>query len=180
MVHQQDIPHQPEDQDLKPGHWFHPTSLLDKTFEIGILLKGVDGAIELAGAILLLLIPSQKIMGLANTLTHKEIVEDPNDLLAGYILRYAHDLAGANKNFVILFLIFHGMIKVVLVSGLLLNMAWAYPFAFVSLGGFILYQLYLIATHPTVGMILLTLFDFFIVWLTWREYQKFKLRRQSA
>lgn len=156
------------------GHWFHPTSLLDKTFEIGIILKGLDGLAELLGAFLLLVVPARAITRLAQVVTHRELAEDPNDFIAGHILQYARELAGGNKWFAILFLFSHGMIKIVLVIGLLRNLAWAYPFAFITLGAFIIYQLYLIATHPTIGMVLLTLFDFFIVWLTWREYQKFK------
>jgi uncharacterized membrane protein len=27
---------------------------------------------------------------------------------------------------------------------------------------------------PSIGMIMLTLFDFFILWLIWREYGKFR------
>ena len=143
------------------------------------MLKGLDGAIEIAGAILLLFVRPEHIMHLAYVLTHSELSEEPNDFIAGHILQYANELAGADKRFLILFLFFHGMIKIVLVVGLLRNMVWAYPFAFMTLGAFILYQLYLIATHPTVGMTLLTIFDFFIVWLTWREYQKFKTQQQT-
>ena len=37
---------------------------------------------------------------------------------------------------------------------------------------FIAYQLYrLIAVHFSVGLTALTVFDAFLVWLTWREYQ---------
>ncbi len=159
---------------VAPGRWFHPTSLLDRTFEIGILLKGLDGVIELAGAVLMLFVKPEHITRLADFLTRRELAENPNDFIAGRILQYAHELAGADKRFVMFFLFWHGMIKIILVGGLLRNKAWAYPFAFVTLGLFIIYQLYLIVTHITVGMVLLTLFDGFIVWLTWREYQKFK------
>jgi uncharacterized membrane protein len=39
------------------------------------------------------------------------------------------------------------------------------------LAGFIAYQLYRLAVRFTIGLTLLTVFDVFVVWLTWREYQ---------
>ncbi len=39
------------------------------------------------------------------------------------------------------------------------------------LGAFIVYQLYRLYYEATLGLTLLTIFDAFIVWLTWREYQ---------
>ncbi len=156
------------------GQWFHPRSLLDRTFEIGIILKGLDGVIELVGAALVALIPAHTIMQLATRLTADELAEDPNDFIAGHILQYANELAGRDKWFATAFLLSHGMIKVVLVVGLLRSLPWAYPFAFVTLGGFTLYQVWLIILHNTIGIVLLTLFDLFILWLTWREYQQFK------
>jgi uncharacterized membrane protein len=36
---------------------------------------------------------------------------------------------------------------------------------------FIAYQVYRLTSRVTLGLTLLTLFDGFVVWLTWREYQ---------
>lgn len=162
------------------GHWFHPRTLLDRTFEIGIILKGLDGVVELIGAVLVGFVPAQTIMHIASKLTAKELAEDPNDFIAGHIVQYAHELAGKDKWFATLFLLSHGMIKIVLVVGLLRTLAWAYPFAFVTLGAFVTYQTWLIMHHFTIGMLLLTLFDLFIIWLTWREYQKHQKHRASS
>ena len=46
-----------------------------------------------------------------------------------------------------------------------------YPAMIALLGAFILYQLYTLYYDVTLGLALLTLFDAFIVWLTWREYE---------
>jgi len=37
---------------------------------------------------------------------------------------------------------------------------------------FIAYQLYRISYTHSLGLIFLTLFDVFVVWLTWKEYRK--------
>jgi uncharacterized membrane protein len=48
---------------------------------------------------------------------------------------------------------------------------WAYPAMIALLAAFIVYQLYRLAVRFTIGLALLTIFDVFVVSLTWREYQ---------
>jgi uncharacterized membrane protein len=45
---------------------------------------------------------------------------------------------------------------------------------------FIVYQCYLMVVNPTVGIALLTVFDVFMVWLTYREYGKRRLLRTAV
>jgi uncharacterized membrane protein len=74
----------------------------------------------------------------------------------------------------------HGVVKLVVVVGLYLRQRWAYPVAFVFLGGFVIYQLYRLTYAPTAGLALLTAFDLFIIWLTWREYRRTKASEPEA
>ena len=108
-------------------------------------------------------------------LTQHELSEDPNDFIARHLLRYAHNLAGSAVAFAAVYLLVHGIIKIVLVVALLRNQAWAYPWMIGFLLVFIGYQLYRLALSPTFGLTALTIFDALIVWLTWREW-----RRQTA
>jgi uncharacterized membrane protein len=41
--------------------WYHPTTLLDKVFEGGIIIKGVSGALEFLGGLLLLFVSPTSI-----------------------------------------------------------------------------------------------------------------------
>jgi uncharacterized membrane protein len=66
----------------------------------------------------------------------------------------------------------HGVVKIAIVVGLLRREQWAYPVAFVFLGGFVIYQIYRMSDAPSAGLAVLTAFDLFIIWLTWREYQR--------
>ena len=80
-----------------------------------------------------------------------------------------------------IYLLAHGIVKVALVTALLLNKLWAYPWMIMVLILFIGYQLYRIALHPTVGMVALTIFDLVIVVLTGREYgQQRRARNKKA
>ena len=70
------------------------------------------------------------------------------------------------------YLLAHGLVKVVLVAALLKNQLWAYPWTIAFLGVFIVYQLYRLSLKASVGLAVLTVFDAVIAWLTWREYRK--------
>jgi uncharacterized membrane protein len=73
--------------------------------------------------------------------------------------------------FAAIYLLSHGVAKVVLVVAVLRDQTWAYPGMIGLLLAFIVYQVYRLALDPTVGLALLTLFDAFVVVLTWKEYK---------
>lgn len=151
---------------------FKPKDWLDRVFEIGIILKGLNGLAELAGGLLLLFATPGSIRRLAVLLTQGELSEDPHDFIARHLLHTASGLTGSAVLFGAVYLLLHGGVKVVLVIALLLNKLWAYPWMIVVLLIFIGYQLYRIALQPSAGLALLTAFDVVIVALTWREYRR--------
>jgi uncharacterized membrane protein len=151
---------------------FKPKDWLDRVFEVGIILKGLNGLAELVGGVLLLLATPGSIRRLAVVLTQGELSEDPHDIIARYSLHTASGLTGSALRFGAVYLLLHGAVKVVLVIALLLNKLWAYPCMIVVLLIFIGYQLYRIAQQPSAGLVLLTVFDAVIVALTWREYRR--------
>jgi uncharacterized membrane protein len=150
---------------------FKARDSLDRIFELGIILKGLDGVLETIGGVLLLAVSPATINRLVSSLTQHELSEDPNDFIARKVLGYAHDLAGTAVSFAAVYLLVHGIIKIVLVAALLRNQIWAYPWMIGFLLLFIFYQLYRIVLSPTFGLSALTIFDALIVWLTWREWR---------
>lgn len=159
---------------------FHPKTLLDKTYEIGIIIKGIDGSLELIGGLLVLLLTPHAITGITAFLTHDALQENPHNFLALRVQHTGHTLAAGHTLFAALFLLTHGLVKVVLVACLLLNKLWAYPGALVVLGIFLIYQIYLLVTATTFGMAFLTVLDVIIIFLVWREWQKVKAEHQPA
>jgi uncharacterized membrane protein len=151
---------------------FRPQDWLDRVFEIGIIGKGLNGTAELIGGLLLLFLTPGRIHHLVASLTQGELSEDPHDFVATHLLHTASGLTGKALLFGAVYLLAHGIVKIVLVIALLLNKLWAYPWMIVVLVLFIGYQSYRIALAPTVGLIALTVFDLVIVILTWREYRR--------
>jgi uncharacterized membrane protein len=144
---------------------------LDDTFKISVTLKGIDGALEIIGGAILLFVRPHTIQQWARTLTQHELSQDPHDFIARHILHSAGQLTHGSTAFAAIYLLSHGIAKLVLVVAVLRGELWAYPALIALLGAFIAYQLYRLYYHLTIGLSLLTIFDAFVVWLTWREYQ---------
>jgi uncharacterized membrane protein len=154
---------------------------LDTTFKIGLVLKGLDGILEVAGGILLLFLSPQAIEHLVRMLTEHELSEDPHDLIARYLLHTTAHLGRGTTLFGAIYLLSHGIAKIVLVALVLRDRLWAYPWLIGLLLAFIAYQLYRITlVHFSVGLTLLTIFDAFLVWLTWREYRAKRAQQHRA
>src|SRR5690348_4480919 len=145
---------------------------LDRTFKIGLVLKGLDGVLEVAGGVLLLFLTPHAIEHIVRMLTAHELSQDPHDLVARYLLHTAGHLTKGTTLFAAIYLLSHGAAKIVLVALVLRDKLWAYPWLIALLLAFIGYQLYQItAVHFSAGLAALTVFDAFLVWLTWREYR---------
>lgn len=140
-------------------------------FEISVLLKGAHALIECIGGLVLAFISTDAIKGLVNALTQDELIEDPNDFIAGHLLSLAQDFTVSTQRFYAFYLLSHGVIKVFLVAGLLRNKLWAYPASLVVLGLFIVYQLYRFSYTHGAGLIVLTVFDVIVMGLIWHEYR---------
>lgn len=159
---------------------FKPTDLLDKFYELGILIKGFDGLVELIGGILLLSLSSGTILHITDSLTHSELGENPHDFLALHAQHIGQQLAQGHNAFAALFLLTHGAVKVGLVICLLLNKLWAYPLGLILLTLLLIYQVYQLVVGPGIGMVILTILDIIIIWLVWREWQKVRARGQDG
>lgn len=150
----------------------HPKTATDKAFRISLYLKGLDGLLEVIGGILLLLIKPAQINHFAHWITQGELSQDPNDFVAHHILKTAHQLTGASLVFGSIYLLSHGGVKIFLVYQVLRDRLWAYKALIVVLALFVIYQVYRMAVKFSVSMLLLTLFDLLVIYLTQKEYRR--------
>lgn len=144
---------------------------IHQIFEVSVLLKGAYALIESFGGLALVFVSQSSIMHLISALTQHELIEDPNDPVAGLLLRSAQNLTLGTQQFYAFYLLSHGVIKLGLVIGLLRNKLWAYPASLAVLGLFVVYQLYRFSYTQGVGLIVLSAFDVVVLGLIWHEYR---------
>src|SRR4051812_40187709 len=103
--------------------------LLHDGFEVSILLKGLNGALESIGGILFLILGPMAIgQGLLFFL-REELRVYRGGLFFSLLFRWAGDLAISGRIFAGLFLLSHGVIKLFLILALFKKKLWAYPLA---------------------------------------------------
>src|ERR1700737_942378 len=81
--------------------------LLDRTFEVSMVLKGLDGALEVIGGLLLLVVTPATIDRIVVALTQHELSQDSHDFLATHLLHYANGLTGSTVFLGALYLLSH-------------------------------------------------------------------------
>ena len=131
--------------------------------------------LEMVGGVFFLVVAPPALGRIVVALTQHELSEDPGDVVASLLQDVAQHFGGA-RFFGAVYLLSHGVSKIVLVVEIFRGRLWAYPAMLVLLGVFIVYQSYRLVHAFTVGMLALTLFDMFVVWLTWREYGRQRAR----
>src|SRR5579864_1241907 len=147
---------------------------IHRIFDISVIVKGIDGALEGVGGILLLFIKPEQLIAIIRFLTQRELTEDPQDIIVNYLLNTSHRLSISTELFLAIYLLIHGLIKIIIVIGLLKNKVWAYPLGIIIFSAFVVYQLYQFAQSHTLSLIILTIFDVFVILLTWHEYRFIK------
>jgi uncharacterized membrane protein len=100
--------------------------LLHWSFTVGIVFKGLDGLVEVIGGLLFLFFIKDAMTDFVYRITRSELLEDPDDLVANS-LRHAFDhLSTGSRIFVAVYLMGHGLVKLLLVVGLLRGKRWVF------------------------------------------------------
>ena len=144
---------------------------IHQIFVVSVAAKGLHALLEVALGIALYLVSTATIVDAISRWSYDSISANKHDWIATRLLHFASNFSVAEHDFYAFYLLSHGLIKGVLVAGLLKEKIWAYPASFVVFGLFIAYQLYRYSfTHDT-GLILLSIFDLFVIYLAVHEYR---------
>jgi uncharacterized membrane protein len=144
---------------------------LDRAFRISLWAKGIDGVLEVIGGIALFFVAPHAIHEIARWAVAHDLAGSPHDFVARHLLHSANSVSRSTTIFGAVYLLSHGVAKLVLVVLLLRGVLWAYPWMIGLLVAFVLYQVYRFFEKPGIGLVLLSIFDLFVAWLTWREYR---------
>jgi uncharacterized membrane protein len=154
---------------------------LEVVYRVGVVIKGIDGFLEVVAAFLLLFAP-----GVLHSVLRPLAVElgessHPIQNLAGYWAgTLDHEIMVGTHVVLISFLIAHGTVKVVLAYCLFREFAWVYPYAVVVLGVFVAYEAYTVIRNPSIAVGLFMLLDLLILWLVWREWRQLRSEAKDA
>ena len=130
---------------------------IHQVFVVSVLAKGLHALVEIAGGLALYLFSADAIARWLDEV-------DKHDWVARHF-------PASEQHFYAFYLLSHGLLKGILVVFLLREKLWAYPAAIALFGLFILYQLYRYSFTHEIGLILLSIFDLFVIALAVHEYR---------
>lgn len=155
-----------------------PTRILSKRerdfrrlFDVALVIKAIDGIIEVVGGVLVVAIRPAFITGLIASLNAEELAREPNGLTAKAVHLVASSLAAGGHWLIGLYLVLHGIIKVLLVLGIFAGKRIAYPLFMGALLVFGIYEIYRGTARHEIFLQALAALDFAILVLTVHEYR---------
>src|SRR4051794_39661078 len=99
---------------------------IHQIFVVSVLFKGAHALIEIVGGLALYLTSTETIIRWINRFSQGELTEDPNGWIATKVLEFGEHFSVAEHHFYAFYLLSHGVVKSVLVIGLLREKLWAY------------------------------------------------------
>ena len=150
---------------MRPSKRFH------RLFLVVVIVKAFDGAVQIIAGTILLLIKKTTLDAVLAIIAQRELSEDPGDFFANLILTVVHHLQLSTKYFVALFLLGHGILKLILAWNLHREVHWAFPISLSILGLFITTQTARLAfVHFSWPLTLFTAMDILVFWGVLMEY----------
>jgi len=149
---------------------------LHVAFLVTLWAKAAFAAGEVIAGIATWFISKELILRWTVALTRGELLEDPRDLVANFLLHVAQHLSIGARTFAAIYLLAHGVVKLWLVIGLLRLRLWTYPTAIAVFLAFIAYQLYRYSFTGSLLLLLITALDVVVVALTWHEWRSLRAR----
>jgi uncharacterized membrane protein len=143
----------------------------ERLFKLALVIKGIDGAAELIGALLLALVSGDFVQRVISGIVTHDLLGPPDGRLTEHFLRGTHEFASGHRVFAISYLALHGVLKLALVIALLRKWLPAYPAAVAVLGLFVVYEIYRAWHTHSVVLPFLAALDLAIIVLVIREYR---------
>ncbi len=148
-----------------------PARRTERWFRAALLLKGLDGAAELIGAVVLLLVPAATVHRLVAEIVSRDLLGPPDGFLTRHLVAGTAEFASGSRAFVLVYLGLHGVVKLALVWALLRRWRPAYPVAAVVLGVFVGYELIRAVRTGSLVLPFLAALDVLVIVLVLREYR---------
>ncbi|RLK54201.1 DUF2127 domain-containing protein [Actinokineospora cianjurensis] len=146
-------------------------------FRVALAVKAVDGGAQLLGGLVLAIIPTTVLTGLANDLLTRDLVGNHDGTLAHHLATAIRDFGNpGTRVFAVVFLLLHGMVKLGLVAALYRQVRPAYPVAVLILTAFVVYELIRAAHTGSIALPFFAALDLITIALVLREYRDLRKR----
>ena len=154
-------------------------NIIHKTFEVNLILKAIHAIMEIIAGFLLIFITPDRLNNFIGAFSREEISRAPIDIVMDLLVKAGSNFSVSTQQFGIFYLLSHGIVKLTIVYLLFKEKIWAYPALIVMLIAFIITQIHRFFLHHSIFMIIFTIWDIAIIYLTYKEYKRLKKEKIS-
>ncbi len=141
-------------------------------FRLAMFWRTFYGALRLLFGLALLKLIHVPLIDLLYKIMRSELIEDPTDFLFTVANGFLQLHPIYITYFISAYLIFWGIIDIVISISLLKHKKWAFPTSFWLIGFFVIYELYRFTYTNSYILLGIIFVDLLILWVIWKEYKK--------
>jgi uncharacterized membrane protein len=144
-------------------------------FKAGTFIKAVDSVVEITLGSLFYFLSTASVNKIIAAILGDELTEQPRDAIWNILLHGFNSVNASTQALWAFIFIGHGLVKIILVAGLLKKKIWIYPVTAGIFILFIIYQIYHLIYSPSVLLELITFYDIIFTFLIINEYRYHRL-----
>lgn len=148
-------------------------SYIHELFLALITAKAFNGVVEIIGGFFILFY-GKAVELEVYAFTNFELTERHNEFISKYLIESARSFSISAQHFVSIYLLFHGVLNLLLVFLIYKKKILAYPLSMILFGLFLIYQIIRVYHNHSIGLAVISVVDVFMIILTWFEYQRLR------
>jgi len=146
--------------------------IVDRGFRWGMAIKLTEGIIEIIFGFALLVFSHGELSRFARRIFYNELMREPNDLFANFIIKMTEIVSVDKRVLFAVIAIALGLMKLVLIIGVLREKKKVYLIYIGVLAGFIAYQSYRFAFTGSWILMFFNFIDILVIAFVYLEYRE--------
>ena len=143
-------------------------------FRLGMWWRIFYGILRVILSFMLLRVVGIPFADIFLNLMQHEVIVDKADFLVRTISPILEHFSFTVTYFLVTYLIFWGVIDIVLSISMLRHRLWAFPISIYSIGLFVLYEIYRYTHTHSLVLLWVIFIDIVLIWLIRKEYTKLR------
>lgn len=146
--------------------------IYDLFFRIGMWWRIMYGFLRFVLGFVLLRLVGTPLLEIFYKVMSRELIEDPNDFFVHTATPFFQHSSFTVTYFLVIYLIFWGIIDILLSINLLKHKTWAFPVSIFLIGVFVFYEIYRLSHTHSFILAYIIIIDLILIWLIRKEYRK--------
>jgi len=158
---------------------FNKDSIINLGFYCGLGIKAINALVEFIGGLFMIILNHDALNNVVKDIAIPELREDPTDFIMNYLITIGQNLSISSQYSIAIYMLLHGITKLVVIFLLLKKKIWAYIPAIVIFSFFVMYEIYSYIHSQSLLMLFIIIIDVAIIAMIMLEYRHLKEKQKE-